>query len=59
MVDTPADQEKRLFNDKKIAAEEFARVNRIDKIVLPKLRSKIGLVAAGKNWLDLIHALAL
>ena len=59
LVDTPADQEKRLFNDKKIAAEEFARVNRIDKIVLPKLRSKIGLVAAGKNWLDLIHALAL
>ena len=57
LIDTPADQEKRLFNDKKIAAEEFARVNRIDKIVLPKLRSKIGLVAAGKNWLDLILSL--
>ena len=59
LVDTPADQEKRLFNDKKAAAEEFARANKIDKIVLPNLKSKIGLVAAGKNWLDLIHALSL
>ena len=59
LVDTPADQEKRLLSDKKIAAEEFARINRIDKVGLPKLNSKIGLVAAGKNWLDLIHALSL
>jgi len=59
LVDTPADQEKRLLSDKKIAAEDFARVNRIDKIVLPKRDAKIGLVAAGKNWLDLIHALSL
>jgi indolepyruvate ferredoxin oxidoreductase len=59
LVDTPADQEKRLLNDKKIAAEEFARVNKIDKVGLPKRNSKIGLVAAGKNWLDLIHSLSL
>ena len=59
LVDTPADQEKRLLNDKKIAAEEFARINRIDKVGLPKGNSKIGLVAAGKNWLDLTHALSL
>ena len=59
LIDTPADQEKRLLSDKKIAAEDFARVNRIDKIVLPKRDAKIGLVAAGKNWLDLIHALSL
>ena len=59
LVDTPADQEKRLLSDKKTAAEEFARLNRIDKIGLPKCNSKIGLVAAGKNWLDLIHALSL
>ena len=59
LVDTPADQEKRLLSDKKTAAEDFARINRIDKVGLPKLNSKIGLVAAGKNWLDLIHALSL
>jgi len=59
LVDTPADQEKRLLSDKKIAAEEFARINRIDKVGLPKGNAKIGLVAAGKNWLDLIHALSL
>ncbi len=59
LVDTPADQERRLLSDKKIAAEDFARANKIDKIVLPKRDAKIGLVAAGKNWLDLIHALSL
>ena len=59
LVDTPADQEKRLLSDKKIAAEEFARINRIDKVGLPKGNAKIGLVAAGKNWLDLIHSLSL
>ena len=59
LVDTPVDQEKRLLSDKKIAAEEFARINRIDKVGLPKGNAKIGLVAAGKNWLDLIHSLSL
>ena len=59
LMDTPEEQEKRLFNEKKIAAEEFARVNRIDKIGFPKINSKIGLIAAGKNWLDLIHAFSL
>ena len=59
LMDTPEEQENRLFNEKKIAAEEFARVNRIDKIGFPKINSKIGLIAAGKNWLDLIHAFSL
>ena len=29
----------------------------MDKRVLGKPGAKIGLVAAGKNWLDLVHAL--
>ena len=40
-MDTPEEQEKRLFNEKKIAAEEFARVNRIDKIGFPKLTLRL------------------
>jgi indolepyruvate ferredoxin oxidoreductase len=52
-------QEERLVNHKRYAAEAFARANRIDRRVWGKPGAKIGLVAAGKNWLDLVHALAL
>jgi indolepyruvate ferredoxin oxidoreductase len=53
------DQEKRLLEYKRFAAEEFAHINKIDKRVLGKPGAKIGFVAAGKNWLDLVHALEL
>ena len=59
LVDTPTDQEARLVRYKKSAAEAFARANRIDKRVWGKAGAKIGFVAAGKNWLDLVHALSL
>ncbi|MGO4908657.1 indolepyruvate ferredoxin oxidoreductase family protein [Pseudorhodobacter sp. W20_MBD10_FR17] len=52
-------QEERLVNHKRVAAEAFARANRIDRRVWGEAGAKIGLVAAGKNWLDLVHALAL
>jgi len=59
LVDTPVLQEARMIDYKRFAAEAFARANRIDKRVWGKAGAKIGLVAAGKNWLDLQHALAL
>ncbi|GHE05688.1 MFS transporter [Defluviimonas sp. 20V17] len=59
MVDTPVLQEARMIDYKRFAAEAFARANRIDKRVWGRPGAKIGLVAAGKNWLDLQHALAL
>ena len=59
LVDTPTEQEARLARYKKSAAEAFARANRIDKRVWGKAGAKIGFVAAGKNWLDLVHALSL
>ena len=59
LVDTPTEQEARLVRYKKAAAEAFARANRIDKRVWGKAGAKIGFVAAGKNWLDLVHALSL
>jgi indolepyruvate ferredoxin oxidoreductase len=50
-------QEERLLGYKRFAAEAFSRSNRIDKRVHGKPGAKIGFVAAGKNWLDLIWAL--
>ncbi|WP_420567495.1 indolepyruvate ferredoxin oxidoreductase family protein [Thalassovita sp.] len=57
--DTPHDQETRMINHKRFAAEEFSHVNKIDKRVWGRPGAKIGFVAAGKNWLDLTHALSL
>ncbi|PTW51727.1 indolepyruvate ferredoxin oxidoreductase family protein [Rhodovulum kholense] len=52
-------QEERMIDHKRFAAEAFAHANRIDRRVWGKPGAKIGLVAAGKNWLDLVHALEL
>ena len=52
-------QEERLVTHKRFAAEAFARANRIDQRVWGRQGASIGLVAAGKNWLDLSHALSL
>jgi indolepyruvate ferredoxin oxidoreductase len=59
LIDTPTAQEARLIDHKRRAAEAFARANRIDKRVWGKPGAKIGFVAAGKNWLDLLHSMAL
>lgn len=57
--DTPVLQEARMIDYKRWAAEAFSRANRIDRKVWGKPGAKIGFVAAGKNWLDLVHALSL
>ena len=57
--DTPIAQEARMIDHKRFAAEGFARANRIDRPVWNAPGARIGLVAAGKNWLDLVHALSL
>ncbi|AVO39027.1 indolepyruvate ferredoxin oxidoreductase family protein [Pukyongiella litopenaei] len=59
LVDTPTAQEARMIDYKRFAAEAFSHVNRMDKRVWGKPGAKIGFVAAGKNWLDLVHALSL
>ena len=58
-TDTPVAQEARMIDHKRFAAESFARANRIDRRVWGRAGAKIGFVAAGKNWLDLVHALDL
>ncbi|MCR8547092.1 indolepyruvate ferredoxin oxidoreductase family protein [Salipiger sp. P9] len=57
--DTPHTQEARIIDYKRFAAEAFSHANRMDRRVWGKPGAKIGFVAAGKNWLDLQHALAL
>ncbi|MEP2920257.1 MAG: indolepyruvate ferredoxin oxidoreductase family protein [Sulfitobacter sp.] len=59
LVDERIAQEARLVNYKRFAAEAFAYANGIDKRVWGRKGAKIGLVAAGKNYLDLVHALSL
>ena len=59
LVDTPHEQEARLIDYKRFAAEAFSRANGMDKRMMGKPGAKIGFVAAGKNWLDLIHAMNL
>ena len=55
--DTPREREARAIDHKRVAAEAFCRANRIDRRMFGKPGAKIGFVAAGKNWLDLMHAL--
>ncbi|WBU57512.1 indolepyruvate ferredoxin oxidoreductase family protein [Paracoccus sediminicola] len=57
--DTPVLQEARMIDFKRFAAEAFSRANKIDRRIWGKPGAKIGFVAAGKNWLDLVHALSL
>ncbi len=57
--DTPHLQEGRVIDYKRFAAETFSHANKLDKRVWGKPGAKIGFVAAGKNWLDLTHALSL
>ncbi|MEM8979816.1 MAG: indolepyruvate ferredoxin oxidoreductase family protein [Pseudomonadota bacterium] len=59
LIDTPQAQEERIQDHKRYAAEAFGHANKIDKRVWGKPGAKIGFIAAGKNWLDLTHALSL
>ncbi len=52
-------QEARVIDYKRFAAEAFSHANKLDKRVWGKPGAKIGFVAAGKNWLDLVHAFGL
>ena len=53
------EQEARLHDYKRFAAEAFGRANKIDKRVMGKPGARIGIVSSGKAWLDTAHALSL
>ncbi|MEM6488455.1 MAG: indolepyruvate ferredoxin oxidoreductase family protein [Pseudomonadota bacterium] len=57
--DTPQEQEARLHGEKLPLAQRFAALNRLNRPVWNGRGERIGLVAAGKSWLDLESALGL
>ncbi len=59
LMDTPQDQEARMIDYKRRAVEAFAYENKLDRRMMGRAGAKIGFVAAGKNWLDLTHAMSL
>jgi len=59
LVDDRVPQEARVVDYKRFAAEAFARANKIDNRIWGNRDAKIGFVAAGKNYLDLVHSLSL
>jgi indolepyruvate ferredoxin oxidoreductase len=56
--DHPLAQEERLHRHKLEAVKAFAAANRLDRLVMPGRDAKLGVVAAGKSYLDLRQALA-
>jgi indolepyruvate ferredoxin oxidoreductase len=56
--DAILDQEVRMNNYKWYAALEYARVNKLNKIIWDSPKAKIGIITAGKSYLDTRQALA-
>ena len=57
--DTAQAREDRLHNKKLRAAKIFARDNNLNRIHYSPVEKKIGIISAGKSWLDTVHALSL
>jgi indolepyruvate ferredoxin oxidoreductase len=57
-MDWALDQERRLHGPKMAAVRAFARTNDIDRVVIDSPRPRLGLIAAGKAYLDLRQALS-
>ncbi len=56
-LDAPVAQEERLYQHKLPAALAYARANNLNRIVSDGEGARIGVVAAGKAWQDLLQAL--
>lgn len=54
---TPAEDEKRLVRYKLPLVHEFARANRIDRVEIDGPERQLGIVTAGKAYLDVLQAL--
>ncbi len=56
-IDMPLMQEERLYNHKLPAALAYARANELNRVVGDSPNARVGVVAAGKAWQDLLQAL--
>ena len=50
--------ERQMYYERSVAALAYVRENRLDRVVLQGPSDRIGILAAGKSWADLRHALA-
>ena len=57
--DLPVTQEERLHEIKIPAVKAFARANNLNKVIFKREGAKVGLISAGKSWLDTVHSLNL
>ncbi|HEX7557828.1 MAG TPA: indolepyruvate ferredoxin oxidoreductase family protein, partial [Usitatibacter sp.] len=55
--DAPMEQELRLQHDKIYAALAYARVNRLNRITVDSPKPRLGIIASGKSYLDVLQAL--
>ena len=55
--DKPLEQELRLNKYKIYAAREFARVNRLNRVVQDSTSARFGIITSGKAYLDVMQAL--
>ena len=55
--DMPLAQEDRLYNHKLPAALAYARANDLNRVAHPAPQARVGIVAAGKAWQDLLQAM--
>lgn len=54
---TPLEQERILNKYRIYAARNFARVNKLDKIVIDSDKPRLGIITTGKAYLDVLQAL--
>jgi len=54
--DPPLEQERRLHGPKMAAVAAFVRANSIDRLLLPTPRARLGILTAGKAYLDVRQA---
>ncbi|MEO7744342.1 MAG: indolepyruvate ferredoxin oxidoreductase family protein [Usitatibacter sp.] len=55
--DAPMEQELRLQRDKIYAALAYARVNRLNHLTVDSPKPRLGIIASGKSYLDVLQAL--
>src|SRR5260221_1814074 len=55
--DAPAQQDMRLHHDKIYAALAYARVNRLNRVTVDSPNPRLGIIASGKTYLDVLQAL--